>query len=380
MLRRRRAPGVSLATPAHEEAYWMSTDLAARTQPTSPPGASDDLEIIMAKRWRWQHYLTVVAVAFLVWEAWTLIAWLADGPEAITQYRDADSTAYTIAKGWEIFFGGLVVVLGAWVIRGCVRQRRLTFDAQLCIAGLLAYWLDALYNFWVPTVMYSSNFINVGSWCDSTPFVLNKSCGSVPEPLLILGSIYVVGFLLAAIVGGWIMRALEARRPNWSLGRRLAVLTVFAGLCGAVIDGAAHKLNLWNSFVSTTFTLWEPEHRYPLAMFISALLFFGGPTLVRHFKDEQGRTVFEQGLDHLKPRARRTLSFLSLVGFVQLLVFVVCVVVVGPMGLYAKDSSRYPDHIINGTCDIEDVQGTAYGPCPGTPGFKAPFRHLPNDQ
>ena len=357
----------------------MTTDLAAPPQPGRSAGAPGAVGVPAVNRWRWQHYLAVVGVAFLVWGGWTLIAWLADGPEANTQYRDTGSTAYTIAKGWEVFYVGLVLVMGTWVVRRCLRERRVTFDAQLCIAGLLAYWVDALYNFWVPTVMYSSNFVNVGSWCDSAPFVVNKSCGSVPEPLLVMGSIYVVGFLLAAIVGGWLLRTLEARRPGWPLGRRLAVLTLFSGMCGVVIDGAAHKLNLWNSFVSTTFTLWEPEHRYPLAMFISALLFFGGPTLVRHFKDERGRTVFEQGLDHLEPRRRGALSFLSLVGFVHLLVFVVCVVVVGPMGLYAKDSSRYPDHIINGTCDIGDIQGTPYGPCPGTPGFRAPTRHLPND-
>src|SRR5690348_11864130 len=129
----------------------MSTDLAAPPQAGRPAGGPDGLEVIPARRWRLQHYLAVAGVAFLGWGAWTVIAWLADGPEANTRYRDPGSMAYHVAKGQEVFYVGLVVVLGAWVIRGCLRERRLTFDAQLCLAGILAYWMDPFYNFLVPT-------------------------------------------------------------------------------------------------------------------------------------------------------------------------------------------------------------------------------------
>ena len=81
-----------------------------------------------------------------------------------------------------------------------------TFDAQLCIAGLLAYWLDPFYNFFVPMNLYSSNFVNVGSWCSYAPFVINKACSGSPEPILVIGSIYLVGFLVCAMLGGRILR------------------------------------------------------------------------------------------------------------------------------------------------------------------------------
>ncbi len=112
--------------------------------------------------WRWQHYLALIAGLFLVWGAWTLVAWLAAGPRPVTVYRDPAASAYSIATAYEVVAVTLVLGVGAYVIRGCVRDRRLTFDAQLCIAGLLAYWLDPFYNFFVPMNLYSSNFFNVG--------------------------------------------------------------------------------------------------------------------------------------------------------------------------------------------------------------------------
>jgi hypothetical protein len=108
--------------------------------------------------WRWQHYLAVIAGLFLVWGAWTLVAWLAAGPSPVTVYRDPAASAYTIATAYEVVAVMLVLGVGAYVVRGCLRQHRLTFGAQLCIAGLLAYWLDPFYNFLVPMNLYSSNF------------------------------------------------------------------------------------------------------------------------------------------------------------------------------------------------------------------------------
>ena len=58
----------------------MTTDLAARPQPGRPAAAPDPVAVAAVNRWRWQHYLAVVGVAFLVWGGWTLIAWLAEGP------------------------------------------------------------------------------------------------------------------------------------------------------------------------------------------------------------------------------------------------------------------------------------------------------------
>jgi hypothetical protein len=349
------------------------------TDPGSYPDESDAVPIRAAKApWRWQHYLAVIAGLFLAWGAWTLTAWLAAGPSAVTAYRDPTASAYTIATAYEVVAVLLVLGVGTYVVRGCLRQRRVTFDAQLCIAGLLAYWLDPFYNFFVPMNLYSSNFVNVGSWCSYAPFVINKACSGSPEPILVIGTIYLVGFLVCAMLGGRVLRAVEARRPGASMAKKLTAVAAFAIVADLLIDGASSQLDLWSQFIPAGLNIATAPRPFPATLPLSAILFFGAPTLARYLRDDKGRTIFERGLDHLRPRTRRVLSFVSLVGYMQLMVAVTILITIAPVGLYANHSPVYPAYIINGQCDIGSAHGSSYGPCPGTPGFTAPLRHLPH--
>ncbi|TAM67455.1 MAG: spirocyclase, AveC family [Mycobacterium sp.] len=337
-------------------------------------------DVVRAPRaqWRWQHYLAGIAGLFLVWGGWTVAAWLAAGPRPVTAYRDPAASAFTIATVYEIVAVMLVLGVGAYVVRGCLRQRRVTFDAQLCIAGLSAYWLDPFYNFFVPMNLYSSNFVNVGSWCSHAPFVINKACSGSPEPVLVIGSIYLVGFLVCAMLGCGLLRIVKARYPSASMARMLVALASFAIIADLLIDGVSSQLNLWNQFIPAGLNIATAARPFPVTLPLSAILFFGAPTLARYVRDDRGATIFERGLDHLRPRTRNAVSFLSLVGYMQLMVAVTILVTIAPVGLYANNSPTYPAHIINGQCDIGSVRGSAYGPCPGTPGFMAPLRRLPH--
>jgi uncharacterized protein DUF5135 len=337
-----------------------------------------DVARVPNAQWRWQHYVAVIGGLFLFWGGWTMVAWLAAGPRPVTAYRDPTSSAYTIATAYEIVAVLLVLGVGAHVVRGCLRERRLTFDAQLCIAGLLAYWLDPFYNFFVPMNLYSSNFVNVGSWCSHAPFVINKACSGSPEPILVIGSIYLVGFLVCAMLGCGLLRTVKARYPNASMARMLIALAVFAIVADLLIDGVSSQLDLWSQFIPAGLNIASAARPFPATLPLSAILFFGAPTLARYLRDDRGRTIFERGLDHLRPRTRKAVSFLALVGYMQLMVAVTILLTIAPVGLYANSSPTYPAHIVNGQCDIGPVQGSAYGPCPGTPGFTAPLRRLPH--
>ena len=325
--------------------------------------------------WRWQHHLSIVGCLFLVWGAWTVTAWLLAGPHSITEYRDPDSEAFAIAKVYEVAIVAVSIAVTFHVIRGVLRERRFTFDAQLCVAGALAFWIDPFYNFFVPSVAYSSNFVNVGSWCSYAPLVVNKNCGANPEPVFI-GLSYCFGFLACAMLGCSVLRFLERRAPRMSMTKRLAICGTVGMIFDIPFDVLPPRLNLWNEFSPDALYLWGPEHRYPLWMVPAAVIFFGAPVAARYFRDDRGRTVFERGLDHLGARRRAALSFLALVSFMQVVV-ATAVFSLAPMGVYATDSPDYPRHIVNGQCDVGSNHGSPYGPCPGTPAFNAPIRHLP---
>ena len=101
-------------------------------------GAPVEIPDRSKQAWRWQHYLSLIGGLFLLWGTWTIAAWLIAGPRPVTAYRDPASTAYAISKAYEVIGVLLIVGVGGWVVRGCLRQRRVTFDAQMCLAGLFA--------------------------------------------------------------------------------------------------------------------------------------------------------------------------------------------------------------------------------------------------
>jgi hypothetical protein len=327
--------------------------------------------------WGWRHYLCLVGAGFLVWGAWTLISWLSDDPGPITHYRDTSSSSYTIGIVYQAAAVLVAIGLLTYVVRGCLRQRRLTFDAQLCIGGALAYWIDPFYNFFVPSNAFSSNLVNVGNWCSHAPLVVNKNCGATPEPILMTGVIYLVGFLGFAMLGGKLMDFLGRRFPRMSTAQRLLICALAAMAFDIPIDGFATLNNLWNMFAPTSISLFGAKHEFPLWIPLAAVVFFGGPMAVRHFRDDRGRTVFERGLDHLSPRRQTLVSLFSVVSFMQIQVFVV-VMAIAPMGFYADHTPAYPRFVINELCNDGGIHSSPYGACPGTTTrFSAPIRFLP---
>lgn len=330
----------------------------------------------MRRPWTWQHYLAFVGVLFLAWGAWTIAAWLAAGPHQVTQFRDRSSGAWVAARIYEGLAILMSVIVGTFVVRNCLRQRRLTWDAQLCVAGFFVYWIDPLPNFYQPILLYSSDWVNVNNWCSQVPGVVNSDCGRMPEAVLFLWPVYIFGLLAGAILGCWVIRRAVAARPGLSFAK----LVIIASVLGAVIDMAMEipiiRIGLWRyAAFPDGWSIFGGQYRYPIFEALVSIAFFAPVILVRHYKDDRGRTVFERGLDHLRPRARTALSLVATIGLVQILVFVGCLILI-PIAPYSGPWPNYPPHLVNGLCDNGAFHNTRYGPCPGSPGYKAPVRNL----
>lgn len=329
--------------------------------------------------WRWQHGLALFAVVLLAWETWTIVAWLADGPRAVTASRDTTSLSWTATRLYE--FGAVIgaALMGTIVVRGCLRQRRLTFDAKLCIAGLTTMALDPYVNFFQPVFLYSSNWTNLNNWCGQAPFRVNPECGRMPEPVIFVTFVYTFGLLLGAMTGTALVRAVRARRPDISLVGLLLVVGLFGMVADVLLEGPAVTLHLWNYYgTPNALAMLGSVHKYPLAQASAGSIIFGALTLARVSRDDRGDSVFERGLGHLRPRRRTVVSLLATVAFLQSLLIVgdLHAILLGPYSSpWPKDA---PAHIVNGMCDAGGFTGTRYGPCPGSSGYRAPVRHLPS--
>jgi hypothetical protein len=313
----------------------------------------------------------------LVWAGWTIAAWLRAGPVSITEYRDTGSASWIAARVYEVVMVAVSIAVLGFVVRSCRRQGRLTWDAQLCIAGALAYWQDPLANFVQPIFLYSSNWINLNAWCSQAPFVVNADCGRVPEPVLFIGLVYGFGLPAAAILGGFVLRGIARRFPDITPGKLIAGALVVGMVVDLLFEVPVIRLNLWHyPGFPDSFALFGGQHRYPLFLSLCAALSFGVVSVVRHFKDDRGRTILERGLDDLSPRRATLTSLLATIGLLQLCLVAINVILIFG-GLYSGPWSGEPAHVINGVCDTAGFSQTRYGTCPGDPGYRAPLRHLP---
>lgn len=202
---------------------------------TSPPRTA------AKPAWSWPHYLALAGLPILFWNAWTVIAWLADGPEQVTEYRDVGSFSWYAAKSIEVVtvIAALAVIVA--VYRGCRRQRQiLTFDVMFCLAGATIFWQNFVANFYAPIFLASSNFVNVNNTCGHMPFVVNPECGQAPDPLLftwLLETFCILG-----------MAMLFAKGVAWARRRWVGVSTVklvgFVCLMGIFADVVIEPLIL----------------------------------------------------------------------------------------------------------------------------------------
>jgi hypothetical protein len=320
-----------------------------------------------------------MGVPFLMWEAWTVIAWLTDGPTQVTEFRDSTSANWYAARMYE----GLAILVSiaviVYVVRGCVRARRvLTFDVMFCLCGATVFWADLVVNGIHPILMVSSNFLNLNHPCGHMPFVVNPDCGRAPEPFLFWFPLETFGLLGAAIVAAAGVRWARQRWPGISTAKLLGLVLLGGLLVECIFEPPAVALGLWtyNANPLTAIPLGKGgAFRLPVIEIVAAGLWFGLLIAVRVLKDDRGRTLVERGLEQHTRCVRKAISLLALYGVFQFVNIVVATMPLWPLGFYEGPWPRLPKYVVNDVCDAPGVQGTRYGPCPGSPGYRMPGRH-----
>lgn len=343
-----------------------------------PTEASDPPVSSTPRRWSAAHYLALVGLPFLVLEAWTLISWLSDGPQQITQYRTGEhGKEFWGARGFE----ALVIVLSLWVIskliKDCREKRRFfTFDVMFCLACATLIWVNAGNNFFQPMFSISSEFVNLNDPCGHNPLIVNPDCGRFANPVIFLGLFEVFGLLACAMLLGGIARRARERWPSLTQPQLFGIVS--AGGCLLVLGEPALllPLNLW-TFPGTpmSVSIGGEAFRYPFAPEILVFgLWIGTIASVRIFRDDRGRSLVERGLDRHTPRVRVAITLAALYGVVQVATWGQSTAPMWVLGFNQQQWPALPAHVQNGLCDSPGVTGTRFGTCPGTPGYRMPIR------
>ena len=327
------------------------------------------------RRWSWAHYLALIGAPILFLNVWTVSAWLADGPRQITAYRDHNDPSWYAARFYEgvMILVALAVII--YLIRGCVRERQfLTWDVMFCLCGATMFWADAADNFFQPVLLYSSQWINLTNPCGHMPFVVNPHCGAVPDAFLFNWLAETFALLGAVVVVMAGLDRLRLRKPHLSTAQLFGVVCLIGVLVDLLLEVPIIALGLW-TYTASVGIPFAHYAKYALVELIEGGLFVAFLIWLRYYKNDRGETLAERGLGHLRPGPKKALTLLAMYGFVQLVTWV-------PGGLPMQAASFYqrpwpkdiPTHLLNGICDLGNVTGTNYGPCPASAGFRMPGR------
>jgi hypothetical protein len=239
------------------------------------------------------------------------------------------------------------------------------------IGLLLTVFWDTVVNFVQPLWFYSTNWINLNDWWGHAPLVVSPAAGHGPFPVWALVVLYPC-FLAECWLTSSILRAAQRRWPAISPARLVIVAFVMACSIGACLSMIMILPHLWGG-AGMGVSILGGDYRWPVAEFL--YIGFWSTTLVslRFFVDGRGHRLTERGLDHLRPTTRTTVRLLATIAFCNLSVIVWSLPVL-LTGFYARPYPNYPQHLSNVVCDTPALPAaTAYGPCPGTAGFRIPL-------
>jgi hypothetical protein len=214
-----------------------------------------------------------------------------------------------------------------WFIRPWRRERRLGTNALLALAFQSMWWQDTFANLLQPVVVFNSAFFNLGGWNPHIPGWLSQHGNLTAAPLLWDPFIYIYAFLGPALVGAALLRKAKARWPALGKFGLVAVAYGFFVICDLIMEPL----------------LWLPWGMYTYASVIPSLTLFYGHyyqfpvyeailwpacwtifAAVLFFKDDNGQTVVERGIERLRvtPRQKTWVRGLAYCGGVNLVVFV----------------------------------------------------------
>lgn len=348
----------------------MATVERLAGRPRQPAGAA-------ARGWGWPQYLALLALPVLALEAYTIASWLLDGPHMVTEYRDGSrTTTWWAARAFE---GGAILVSAAVIVqlvKGCRRAGRLlTFDVMICLAGATLFWVDAGLNVFQPFIVISAEWVNVNNVCGHIPGVVNPDCGRVPDPILFLWLMETFCTLGAVMVFEAIGRRVTRRWPGLSPARVFVVLTGLGMVLVLLEPLAIIATGLWGYPGSPlSLPIGDLGLRYPAPELLAFALYFAVMAALRFFKNDQGHTLLERGLERYSPRVRGAITLLAVYTVFQFAAWGPGTAALFPLAFHQQEWDELPAHLNAGVCDQPSVGRTRYGPCPGTPGWRMPMQ------
>lgn len=265
----------------------------------------------------------VVVAAISCMGQWMLSPDFKPAPVGADQPTDA-------LKAWllalEIIFP-VAALTFAWqfIVKPWARDGRISWDGMFLLACFSIWLQDPMDNYFIFTFTYNGLMTNFSSWAMFLPGWEAPRQNNFAEPIFMMGGLFFCTFFAMSVFGCWFLTQCKTRLPSMSVLGHLALL-----FCAFfLIDLTAESFLCYTQVfayvaVYSPLTLWAgTPHQFPLYESFGIAIVCLGMTAIRYFRDDRGHSFVERGIDQLKlPSAAKSgLTFLSLIGAVQVLVF-----------------------------------------------------------
>lgn len=255
-----------------------------------------------------------------------------------------NSVLYMI-RGLEIFTTSCGLAL-IWytVVNPWRKTGELSWDGMLCIVAFTLWFQDPIDNYFNFAFSYNAHFINFTSWAPYIPGWESPRMENFPEPVFLMFGLYLVFLCGLSIFGGWV---LTKCKNNWLPESSVVthVLVCFAAFFAfdLVVEVIFCRMEIF-AYGGTyhPLTLWAGEYyQFPIYESFCVAGIATTLTVLRYFKDDKGYSFAERGIHNLKisKRSKKLVSFLSILGFAHVAMFVVFFF---PFNWFTLKADSYP--------------------------------------
>ncbi len=306
--------------------------------------------------------LLVLLMALHTWGAWIASPDFKPspmGPDPLPAHvywtlRIVEVTAVTVA----------LVMVWKFMIEPWRRAGHITWDGRFMIAGFVMWVTDPVDNYFNFSFMYNTGFFNMASWSMHIPGWSAPNQNLFPEPLFFVGGLYIWWFIGPTALGCWALRKLSEFQPRASIMSRLLILFGALMVFDFVIENIFERLQVFE-YVGTygAWTAWAgTPYQYPLYNSVMMAAFFMGMICLRYFKDDNGNSFAERGIDQLKlpSAANAALRQFAMIGALFLNISIFYFTPYAIMSFKIDSFPKYPSYLMAEICG----PGTAYA-CPG---------------
>lgn len=308
---------------------------------------------------------------FLGIEGWAVTMWIATGKATPTPGGPTPVPTWMKVAGhtWEVLgLLGFMVFLWRFLIRPWRREGRITLDGMFCIIFLTMYWQDLLMNYFQIVNTYNTMFFNLGSWFADIPGWSSPNANLLAEPLLFMGPVFVYGMFGGVVLSNFMMRKAKERNPR--LGKLGLVVVAFCFILVFVMlveGGLLLRLgiNIDPGAIPELSLFAGKYYQYPLYELILASCLLTSWASLRFFRDDNGQTVAERGIDQLRvdSKWKQGIRFLALTGICNAIFLVTFSI---PHQFFALKAGAWPEDVTKRSYFTDGIcgPGTTYA-CPG---------------